>query len=575
MTIDATTQEGFAGIPLIELDGSTAGSAHGLNVTAGSSTIKGFVIDDFSLDGIHLESGGSNMVVGNWIGTDQSGLEPSPNLGDGIQMQGSDGNQIGGPTAAERNVVSASGGHGIFMFESDDNVVEGNYVGTDVDGDEAFGNTIDGIAVDGGSNNEIGPGNVTSGNNNQGVAIFSVGSGFESSGNTVVGNTIGLGAGGLPLSNGGQGVLIASGVGNVISQNSISDNGALGINLAPPDGINPNDPDPGDGPNALQNFPVLTSATLGPSTTVSGTLNSEATEDYTIEFFASATCDGTHGEGTRYLGFVGTSTNSDGNASFTAGELGATTASESITATATDEDGNTSEFSACLIEAAGSADLGVTLSDTPDPVTSGNDVTLGVGISNAGPDASTGSTVTVEPRLTALIRLFDQRVVRGRRRFDRLLQRGLDCLDGDANFTITFDTSGTGLVSTEASIDGNEDDTNSDNDTDTETTQINAVTEDGIYVLDPDNPAAPDTKLVSNASEPALSPAGTLFFTRNGGLWVANGDGYRRDRAHRLGPVGFPDGRRGGIPALRRCYRGRTVGALPDDSAPDDHRSRD
>ena len=121
-------------------DGSTAGSAHGLNVTAGSSTIKGFVIDDFSLDGIHLESGGNNMIVGNWIGTDQSGLEPSPNLGDGIQMQGSDGNQIGGPTAAERNVVSASGGHGIFMFESDDNVVEGNYVGTDVDGDEDFGN---------------------------------------------------------------------------------------------------------------------------------------------------------------------------------------------------------------------------------------------------------------------------------------------------------------------------------------------------------------------------------------------------------------------------------------------------
>ena len=50
-------------------------------------------------------------------------------------MVGSDGNQIGGPTAAERNVVSASVGHGIFMFESDGNTVEGNYVGTDVAGD--------------------------------------------------------------------------------------------------------------------------------------------------------------------------------------------------------------------------------------------------------------------------------------------------------------------------------------------------------------------------------------------------------------------------------------------------------
>jgi CSLREA domain-containing protein len=405
VTIDATTQDPLSTTPDVELDGSNAGAVHGFNITAGSTTIKGFVIDDFGADGIHLQSAGDNTIVGNWIGTDVSGQETSPNLGDGIEMQQSDGNQIGGTTAGERNIVSASGGHGIFMFESDDNSVEGNYVGTDVDGLEDFGNTIDGIAVDGGQNNDIGPGNVTSGNTNQGVAVFTVGSALQSSGNTIAGNTVGLGAGGAPLPNGGQGVLIASGVGNVISQNSISSNGALGINLAPPNGINANDlDDPDTGPNDLQNFPVLTSAIRGASTTVSGTLNSEPTEDYTIEFFASASCDGTHGEGTRFLGDVGATTPpGEGDTSFTATGLGATSESESITATATDEDGNTSEFSACLTE--------------------------------GGP------------------------------------------------------------------------------------------TEDGIYVLDPDNPAAPDTQLVSNGSEPALSPAGTLFFTRDGGLWVAEGDG--------------------------------------------------
>ena len=66
---------------------------------------------------------------------------------------------------------------------------------------------------------------------NQGVALFSVGSSLSSNSNTIVDNTIGLGAGGAPLPNGGDGVLVASGTGNTISGNSISSNGDLGIDL--------------------------------------------------------------------------------------------------------------------------------------------------------------------------------------------------------------------------------------------------------------------------------------------------------------------------------------------------------
>ena len=64
--------------PDVSLDRSDAGSVHGLNVTAGSTTIKGFVIDDFGVDGIHLQGGGNNTIVGNWVGPDCQARSPFP-----------------------------------------------------------------------------------------------------------------------------------------------------------------------------------------------------------------------------------------------------------------------------------------------------------------------------------------------------------------------------------------------------------------------------------------------------------------------------------------------------------------
>ena len=329
-------------------------------MTAGSTTIKGFVIDDFALDGIHLQGGGGNTIVGNWIGTDTSGNEPSDNFGDGIQMEGSDGNQIGGMTAADRNVVSASGGHGIFMFNADGNTVEGNYVGTDVAGDDDFGNGIDGIAVDGGSDNTIGPDNVTSGNTNQGVALFRVGGASASSDNTVIGNTIGLGADGEALPNGGDGVLVASGTGNTVKENSIAENGGLGIDLIESiedfGGVTENDEGDGDsGANNLQNFPVLTSAEpQGGSVRIQGTLSSTPSTTFRVDYYSSETCDDSEfGEGERWIGWsqgLGTTTNASGEASFDTGSglTAPTSPGEWVTATATSPSGDTSEFSECI-----------------------------------------------------------------------------------------------------------------------------------------------------------------------------------------------------------------------------------
>ena len=79
--IDATTQPGYAGSPLIELSGSSAGAGvNGLTVTAGNSTIEGLVIDSFSGDGIDLTGAAAqnDTISGNYIGTNAAGNDPSP-----------------------------------------------------------------------------------------------------------------------------------------------------------------------------------------------------------------------------------------------------------------------------------------------------------------------------------------------------------------------------------------------------------------------------------------------------------------------------------------------------------------
>ena len=67
--IDGTTQPGFAGSPIIEVSGASAGqNVIGLNIAAGNSTIKGLVINGFSGNaGIDLNGLGNNVVCGNYI----------------------------------------------------------------------------------------------------------------------------------------------------------------------------------------------------------------------------------------------------------------------------------------------------------------------------------------------------------------------------------------------------------------------------------------------------------------------------------------------------------------------------
>ncbi len=235
VVIDGTSQPGFAGKPLIELDGTVAGSSSGLTIDAGSSTVKDLVINRFLGGGIVLEAQGGDTLTGNYIGTDVTGTLARPNSVAGVLIT-STGNTIGGTAPGEGNLLSGNFGDGeIWMRNSGNNLVEGNFIGTDVTGTKTVTSNF-GIFVQGGSGanviggTEAGARNIIS-NNNSGIEFSTIGyAATSNTGNVVEGNYIGTDVTGTKaLGNTDAGVVVASnfntiggttaGAGNVISGN--------------------------------------------------------------------------------------------------------------------------------------------------------------------------------------------------------------------------------------------------------------------------------------------------------------------------------------------------------------------
>jgi titin len=237
VTIDGTTQPGYSGKPLIELDGANAGSsANGLTINAGNSTVKGLVINRFSGDGILLQGQGSDLVVGNYIGTDVTGSQALGNGGNGVEVSQISNITIGGTTAGARNLISGNQATGVLLFGGTDNVVEGNLIGTDVTGTKALGNLNSGVDLESETNDTIGgitPGarNLISGNQGNGItgAAPAVGGGYLIEGNYIGTDVTGTQA----LGNGSNGIELGgvsnsmiggtmAGAGNLISGNQFS-----------------------------------------------------------------------------------------------------------------------------------------------------------------------------------------------------------------------------------------------------------------------------------------------------------------------------------------------------------------
>ena len=155
----------------------------------------------------------SNVVEGNYIGTDVTGRLALGNGYGGVTIQaGASKNIIGGTTAAARNLISGNTGSGVHLLYSGTtgNVVEGNYIGTDVTGTVALGNN-EGVAIYAGASGNLiggttpGAGNLISGNANYGVEISDSGT----TSNLVQGNLIGTdGTGTRAVDNGNGGLAI-------------------------------------------------------------------------------------------------------------------------------------------------------------------------------------------------------------------------------------------------------------------------------------------------------------------------------------------------------------------------------
>lgn len=226
VNIDGTTKSGFAGTPLVELDGNLAGAgADGVAIAASNTTVKGLVINRFKANGIHAGASASNIQIsGNYVGVDPTGTVARGNLGIGILVEA---NATG--TVIQSNVVSANTSYGTELLTAPNSRIVGNLIGTNAAGTAKLGNGADGIIIASSDNCTVGGSaadrNVISGNGASGIRVVTAGPttiqgnyiGTNASGSSALGNTgWGVLAGGGALTLGGSG----SGQKNVISGNT-------------------------------------------------------------------------------------------------------------------------------------------------------------------------------------------------------------------------------------------------------------------------------------------------------------------------------------------------------------------
>ena len=233
LTIDGETQPGYSNAPVVELNGVGAGSgAVGLQLDAGASgsSVLGLAINRFSAQGLVL-NGTSNVIQGNFIGTDTSGTVARGNTGIGIWVK-SPGNLIGGTNTGDGNLVSGGNDTGIYV-QSGGNTIQGNWIGVNFKGTNALGNINNGIAINGGGGNVIGgtnagAGNIVSGNGMSGVYL----NGTGATGNLIQGNYLGTDvSGSLVVSNKGDGITLNNAPNNTLGPGNVISGNTNGISL--------------------------------------------------------------------------------------------------------------------------------------------------------------------------------------------------------------------------------------------------------------------------------------------------------------------------------------------------------
>lgn len=278
----------------IVLDGSLLPTCcpSGLDIRSSNNVARGLVIHRF-FTGIQVVDADGNRFEGNFIGTDAQGKTGLGNRCSGMSISGVQGgagssnNVVGGSQPQARNLISSNSCVGVEIGPTGNSRVQGNYVGSDVTGTAALPNNTDGIYI------------------------------FNVSSDNLIGGTAD-GQANLIAFNGGDGIEVAGGYGakhNTITRNRIHNNTGKGISLR-------------SGGNEGLAAPVITAAS---ATQVSGT----SCANCTIEVFSDAEDEGAIYEGT---------TTADASGSWTLTKTGGL-AGPYVAATATDANGNTSEFS--------------------------------------------------------------------------------------------------------------------------------------------------------------------------------------------------------------------------------------
>lgn len=406
---------------------TTLGNRQGVLLAAGTSAnvinrnvMSGNLLENLVIEG---DNASGNLVLGNLIGTDPagtralitSGVISVNNLFAGVRLgNGAQRNQIGKP--GEGNIISGNPGDGILLRfvpggasnqPLNDNIIEGNQIGTDHSGRFAVPNSGYGIRILDAAGNGIGGDtsaarNTISGNRLSGILI----AGARASGNRITSNHIGTDTGGaLSLPNGsdladacrdGFGIHVVGAAGNRIGaitsaegernliranrragiriedfnaclqlpslaptslvdvrSNRIFGNGGLGIDLGVSGPDTNDNADVDSGPNTLLNAPVLQTASPA------GTLlayNGAAGLSVEIDLYANSSCDASgFGEGEQFITTILVNTNNIGQG-FANLPRYAISGKNFISAVARagNAPGNrTSEFSNCVVEGGG------------------------------------------------------------------------------------------------------------------------------------------------------------------------------------------------------------------------------
>ena len=390
-------------VPVIEINGAGAIN-DGLSFasTSDGSIVQGVMITGFSQFGIQVDSGVDGItILGNWIGTTGTGYIGVGNY-TGINVQGVN-TIIGGTGANDGNVITNNSNEGINITGSGatGTIIKGNIIGLDPDGDTGTGNGDVGIALLSGADNTTIGGiteearNIIS-NNYEGIEI-------NSNNNTVQGNYIGTditgtfnrgndsddgieiqnsatgnliggtaeGAGNLIAFNFLDGVNIVSGSGNAVLGNDIHSNGDQDIDL-------------GAGANSSQTAPALSTAAAAENQIlITGSLSSAINDFYRIEFFADT------GGIQTYIGYANVATDGTGNATIDATLNASVAVGASISATATNSDASYTTFSDS--SELGASTVAVAANDAPTFSVGDGIVTTAIGLGD-----DDGRSVTVQ-----------------------------------------------------------------------------------------------------------------------------------------------------------------------------------